>query len=312
MKKMIPAAVTVLVLAVVLLTCCYDFNNPVDPKADNYQGYEIYKEGSIFMISVVGGSFDMGDTWGIGADNEKPTHNVTLSSFLLGETEVTYAQWGEVYDWAVSNGYHFTNPGQAGDDGIPSDDINEPVTMVSWRDVIVWCNAASEYHDRTPVYTHNGNDIKDSSDTNACDAADCNWSGNGYRLPTEAEWEYAAKGGNNDTDDGQYAGSSNLDDVAWYDANSGSDTHEVKTKDPNELGLYDMSGNVWEWCWDWYVDYTSSPQINPVGPESGVYRVRRGGCWYDLPGSMYSSTRRTLDPSSEDCGFGFRVCRTAD
>ena len=102
--------------------------------------------------------------------------------------------------------------------------------------------------------------------------------GNNFRLPTEAEWEYAARGGNRSRGY-QYSGNNNLSDVAWYDGNSGNKTHPVGTKAPNELGIYDMSGNVWEWCQDWYGDYSSSAQTNPTGPSSGSYRVCRGGSW---------------------------------
>jgi formylglycine-generating enzyme required for sulfatase activity len=122
-----------------------------------------------------------------------------------------------------------------------------------------------------------------------------------FRLPTEAEWEYAARGGNK-SQGYKYSGSNNIDDVAWYDSNSSLTTHDVKTKQANELGIYDMSGNVWEWCQDWYGSYSSSAQTDPVGPSSGSYRVNRGGgtagyAWYcrvsyrsdDPPSDRYSN-----------------------
>ena len=120
--------------------------------------------------------------------------------------------------------------------------------------------------------------------------------GKNFRLPTEAEWEFAARGGNK-SENYQYSGSNNLSEVAWWGDNSGDQTHEVATKQPNELDLYDMSGNVWEWCQDWYGDYSSSAQTNPTGPNTGSYRVRRGGSFFDDVGSFRSSRRWYYDPS---------------
>ena len=130
--------------------------------------------------------------------------------------------------------------------------------------------------------------------------------GKTFRLPTEAEWEYAARGGNK-SKGYKYSGSNNLNDVAWYDGNSNSKTHPVKTKQANELGLYDMSGNVWEWCSDWYGVYSSSSQTNPQGPNSGSYRVLRGGGWFNDARYCRVSNRSDSYPSGSSDGSGFRL-----
>jgi formylglycine-generating enzyme required for sulfatase activity len=134
----------------------------------------------------------------------------------------------------------------------------------------------------------------------------------GYRLPTEAEWEYAARGGNK-THGYLYSGSNNLDTVGWYSSNSNSRTHDVGTKLQNELGLYDMSGNVWEWCWDWYDDYPSFAQVNPTGPLNGTIRIVRGGAWTHEAYCSLVSRRSWEAPIEEPFHarglLGFRVVR---
>ncbi len=130
--------------------------------------------------------------------------------------------------------------------------------------------------------------------------------GRNFRLPTEAEWEFACRGGNNSCGY-KYSGSNNLGNVAWYDENSGGQTHRVATKAPNELGIYDMSGNVWEWCSDWYADYTSYSQTDPTGPQSGSGRVYRGGGWYCDVGSCRSSNRDGSFPTNRYCSLGLRL-----
>lgn len=130
--------------------------------------------------------------------------------------------------------------------------------------------------------------------------------GRNFRFPTEAEWEFACRGGNNSRGY-KYSGSNNLDSVAWYDDNSDGQTHPVATKAPNELGIYDMSGNVWEWCGDWYANYTSNSQSNPSGPRSGSDRAYRGGCWGNRVRSCRSSFRSGGDPANRDDFLGLRL-----
>ena len=187
------------------------------------------------MIPVEGGTFTMGATaeqGGEADDDEKPTHQVTLSSYAIGKHEVTQALWQAVMG---------NNPSQFKGD-------NLPVERVSWDD-------CQEFISKLNSIT-----------------------GRSFRLPTEAEWEFAARGGKK-SKGYKYSGSNNLDEVAWYDGNSGNQTHPVGTKKPNELGIYDMSGNVWEWCADWYDNYSSSPSTDPTGPSSGSFRMSRGGSW---------------------------------
>lgn len=130
--------------------------------------------------------------------------------------------------------------------------------------------------------------------------------GENFRLPTEAEWEFACRGGNNSRGY-KYSGSTYIDNVAWYEDNSGGEPHPVVTKSPNELGIYDMSGNVWEWCADWYGDYSSGAQTNPKGPYDGSDRVFRGGNWYDFAGFCRSSLRLYCDPMRYSSNLGLRL-----
>ena len=215
------------------------------------------------MVYVSGGTFTMGATSEQGSDvydNEKPTHNVTLSSYYICKYEVTQALWRAVMG---------NNPSNFKGD-------NLPVEYVSWDDCQTFINRLNSY------------------------------TGRNLRLPTEAEWEFAARGGNYSRHY-KYSGSNYISDVAWYSDNSGNRTHPVGTKQANELGLYDMSGNVYEWCSDWYGSYSSYSQNDPTGPNSGSYRVRRGGCWYYYASFCRSSYRFGSSPGYRLYYLGLRL-----
>ena len=215
---------------------------------------------NFFMAEVEGGTFFMGSPSG-GWSNERPVHQVTLDSYLIGQTEVTQALWQAVMG---------SNPSS-------SKGYNLPVENVSWNDCQTFI-----------------------AKLNQC-------TGKNFRLPTEAEWEFAARGGNN-SNGYAYSGSDNIDEVAWYNENSGGAYHPVGSKAPNELGLYDMSGNADEWCSDWYGSYSSSAQTNPTGPESGKSRVYRGGYRNSSASDCRVSCRNYSYPSGS--GPGLRLCIT--
>ena len=223
---------------------------------------------SFEMVPVEGGTFTMGGTAEQGSDadeDEKPTHQVTLSSYMIGKTEVTQELWQAVMG---NNPSYFKGS-------------NLPVEQVSWED----CQA---FITKLNALT-----------------------GKNFRLPTEAEWEYAARGGNKSRGF-KYSGSNTLSNVAWYGDNSADKTHPVATKAPNELGIYDMSGNVWEWCSDWYGSYSSSSQYNPTGPNSGSRRVYRGGSWYYYARSCRVSFRNSDNPTYRYDILGLRLALSED
>ncbi|MDR2094495.1 MAG: SUMF1/EgtB/PvdO family nonheme iron enzyme [Treponema sp.] len=246
------------------------------------------------FVYVEGGTFSMGST--NGDDDEKPVHTVTVKGFYMSKYEVTQKEWAEVMG---------NNPSYFKGD-------NLPVENVSWYDAIEYCNRRSVNEGLTPAYTMD----KTRGDPNNRSQYDTvkwvvtwNRGANGYRLPTEAEWEYAAKGGCKDYPVYEYSGSNNVASVGWYYGTSGGSTHPVGTKTPNSLGLYDMSGNVWEWCWDWYGDYTGGAQTDPVGASSGSYRLLRGGSW-DYTAQYARSAGRNCDaPSYRYDLLGFRLVR---
>ncbi len=255
------------------------------------------------FVLVPGGTFTMGDTRGGGSGIELPTHSVTLSSFIMGRFEVTQAEWTAIMGSNPASGY-----------GVGND---YPVYNVSWYAILKYCNLRSINEGLTPVYTISGSTDPatwgtiPTSNNSTWNAAICNWNANGYRLPTEAEWEYAARGATN-TPDYLYSGSYDIDAVAWHSGNNTPNgTKPAGTKAPNSLGLYDMSGNVWEWCWDWFGGYSSEAQINPTGPTSGSYRVLRGGGWNYVASNCTVSYRGGNYAAHTYYSIGFRCVRVS-
>ena len=268
-------------------------------------------------------------------------HNI--SAFSIAKYEVTYELWYTVYQWAIANGYTFANAGIEGNDGTagaaPTTAKYEPVTTVNWRDMIVWCNAYSEMSGLIPVYctnagfteylrmSTNNNIIKTTSGSE--DNPYVNWSANGYRLPTEGEWQYAASCGGvypyyraSGADAAYNATSGGIDrdgdgdieytfDVSWYISNSSSKTQVVGTKSANIWGLYDMSGNVYEWCWDWYnSSLPSTAQTDYRGLATGGGRIVRGSSWYGGTEGLQVGFRYAYNPYIVSYFIGFRIARS--
>jgi len=225
---------------------------------------------NIKMRGIQGGTFQMGCNRRYAKSDETP-HTVTVGNFDMMKYEVTFAEYDKFCDATGRSKPHDGGWGRG----------NRPVIYVSWNDAVAYAEWLSRQTGQT------------------------------WRLPTEAEWEYAAKGGVETlhATSQLYAGSNNIDEVAWYRDNSGNKTQPVGQKSPNELGIYDMSGNVWEWCSDWYGSYSSSPTNNPQGASSGTFRVLRGGSWSGYADNCRSANRSNGTPTVRYVNIGFRLCR---
>ena len=289
---------------------------------------------------IPAGSFMMGDHFNEGRDGERPVHEVYVSEFHMGKTEVTYAEWQLIYDWAVSNGYSFEYVSRtpAGSFDRPygwREGPSYPVRSVPWVDIVKWCNALSERSGRAPVYRESDGSVFRKGEI----IPEIRYNKDGYRLPTEAEWEKAARGGldgkrfpwgntisheeaNYDADPDRY--SYDLSATAGfhpdYDDGGYFNTSPVGSFKPNGYGVHDMAGNVWEWCNDVFSEnyYANSPTSNPLGPDSGTYgtewRSYRGGD-FKVNGSDVFTRRvshRGTDPYSGGYSVGttgFRLVR---
>ena len=278
-KSILFAPLLSLLLGGVLVVSCGDDDNDEDVQTSssnqnggnnggsNGSGSENDFPGKVYtvngvsfkMIAVKGGTFQMGSDDGY--EWEKPVHQVTLSDYYIGETEVTQELWTAVMG---SNPPKFTG------------NMQRPVEMVSWNDCQTFISKLNELTGET------------------------------FRLPTEAQWEYAARGGNK-SKGYIYSGSDAIDVVAWYNINSGGMTHPVKTKVPNELGIYDMTGNVYEWCSDWKGSYSSAAQTDPTGPATGSARVIRGGGWGSDATYCRVASRGSSTPTFSYTSLGLRL-----
>lgn len=236
------------------------------------------------LIFVDGGNYVMGcfDPTILCDDDEAELRDVTVYGFYISTTEITQGLYEDVMGHNIAI-------------------IKEPtlpVNNVSWFDAVRFCNKLSLKHNLNPCYTIKGQTVT------------CNFRANGYRLPTEAEWEFAARGGNLGKNT-LFSGSNDPLMVGWYKENSNGKMRPPKQKAPNELGIFDMSGNLWEWCWDNYGPYDADDLIDPKGPAKGNGKVLRGGAWNYESNIARNSNRFSATQNSRASTFGFRVVKKA-
>ncbi|GAB6089974.1 formylglycine-generating enzyme family protein [Spirochaeta dissipatitropha] len=296
------------------------------------------------LVQVPGGTFSQVSMVSGARRGSEFEH--TVSSFEIGMYPVTYALWYEVRNWAEDNGYEIANPGLEGSvtgggsrqnysntGNEPGEAAFHPLTAVSWRDAVVWLNAYSEKQGLRPVYYQDpgfqhvvrssSTDFALLSDPGDQDNPQVDWNAGGYRLPTEGEWQYAAAyiDGSEWTDFNAASGAEDIfqnseetGTVAWYRENSdtgkGIGTQRVGLKRPNALGIYDMSGNVWEWVWDLAEPFPTEPQFDYRGADEGSFRVLRGGSFEGILIHLLVSSRDGKFPFYLSNDIGFRVART--
>lgn len=264
------------------------------------------------FVKVTGITINGYETWTPESYVFQSGRQLTIKDLIVCDHEVTQAEYAKYCKYGEESPSSSYGVGD-----------NYPAYYVNWYDAVVYCNLRSIDEELTPAYKigeeadpRKWSGIVGDSTNRYCGPSSSNstWNGitydktaDGYRLPTEAEWEYIAREAGTSTT--TYSGSKNIDDVAWYEDNSGSKTHEVKGKNANSLGIYDMSGNVWEWCYDWYSTINSSPA--DTGAASGNYRVVRGGSWLNNASRCTVSYRDSNIPYYRNYYFGFRVVRSS-
>ena len=258
---------------------------------------DIGNEINFNFVLIPAGSFTMGSP-----DNELEQHQVTITrSFYMQTHEVTQGEWKTLMG---NNPSYYSSLGDGVDCG-----ANCPVEQVNWYEALAYANALSASKNLQECYTLSD---CENSPGNDMECTDVSWDSNclGYRLPTEAEWEYAIRAR---TATAYYNGDddNSLGNIAWYGDNSNDTTHSIAQLEANSWGLYDMSGNVWEWCWDWYDSYGSSSAIDPIGPSAGSSRVLRGGSWYNSASGARSAYRNYYDPGYRYYRLGFRLVSSA-